>query len=111
MSFSGARRVPAPQNDPNLTYAPGSPERAQLKTKLDEMAGQRLDIPLVIGGCEVRTGRTAQAVMPHNHAHVLADWHKAGKAEVEQAIKAAADARREWANWPWEDRAARTPEL
>ena len=105
-SFSGARRVPAPQNDPNLTYAPGSPERAQLKAKLAELAGQRVDIPLIIGGQEVRTGNTAQAVMPHKHAHVLADWHKAGRKEVEQAITAATAARREWAAWPWEDRAA-----
>jgi 1-pyrroline-5-carboxylate dehydrogenase len=106
MAFSGARRVPPPQNEPNLTYAPGSPERAELKAKLSELAGQRIDIPLVIGGREVRTGKTAQAVMPHKHAHVLADWHKAGKADVEQAIKAATEARREWANWPWEERAA-----
>jgi 1-pyrroline-5-carboxylate dehydrogenase len=105
-SFSGARRVPAPHNEPNLTYAPGTAERAQLKAKLKELAGQRLDIPLVIGGREVRTGKTAHAVMPHKHAHVLADWHKAGPAEVEQAITAAIEARREWASWPWEDRAA-----
>jgi 1-pyrroline-5-carboxylate dehydrogenase len=105
-AFSGARRVPPPQNDPNLSYAPGSPERAELKAKLKAMADQRVDIPLVIGGREVRTGNTAQTVMPHKHAHVLADWHKAGKSEVEQAIAAAVGARREWANWPWEDRAA-----
>jgi 1-pyrroline-5-carboxylate dehydrogenase len=104
--FSGARRVPPPQNDPNLTYAPGSPERAELKAKLKAMADQRIDIPLVIGGREVRTGNTAQTVMPHKHAHVLADWHKAGRTEVEQAITAAVNARRDWANWPWEDRAA-----
>jgi 1-pyrroline-5-carboxylate dehydrogenase len=106
MSFSGSRRVPAPQNDPNLTYAPGSAERAELKAKLKAMAGQRVDIPLVIGAREVRTGTTAQTVMPHDHSHVLADWHKAGRAEVEQAIAAAVAARREWANWPWEERAA-----
>jgi 1-pyrroline-5-carboxylate dehydrogenase len=106
MSFSGTRRVPPPHNDPNLTYAPGSPERAELKAKLKELANQRLDIPLVIGGCEVRTGHTAQAVMPHAHAHVLADWHKAGRKEVDRAIRAAAHARRDWASWPWEDRAA-----
>jgi 1-pyrroline-5-carboxylate dehydrogenase len=105
-AFSGARRVPPPQNDPNLSYAPGSPERAELKAKLKAMGDQRLDIPLLIGGCEVRTGNTAQTVMPHKHAHVLADWHKAGKTEVEQAIAAAVKARRDWANWPWEDRAA-----
>jgi 1-pyrroline-5-carboxylate dehydrogenase len=106
MSFSGVRRVPPPQNDPNLTYAPGTPERAELKARLKAMAGQRIEIPVVIGGKEIRTGRTAQTVMPHKHAHVLADWHKAGKAEVEQAIAAAVEARREWANWPWEERAA-----
>jgi 1-pyrroline-5-carboxylate dehydrogenase len=106
MSFSGARRVPPPQNEPNLTYAPGSPERKELKAKLTEMSGQRLDIPLVIGGREIRTGKTAQTVMPHKHGHVLADWHKAGRQEVEQAIRAAVDARREWASWPWEERAA-----
>jgi 1-pyrroline-5-carboxylate dehydrogenase len=105
-AFSGARRVPPPQNDPNLSYAPGFPERAELKAKLKAMADQRVDIPLVIGGREVRTGNTAQTVMPHKHAHVLADWHKAGRSEVEQAIAAAVAARREWANWPWEDRAA-----
>src|SRR5690606_3114491 len=55
---------------------------------------------------EVRTGNTAQTVMPHKHGHVLADWHKAGPAEVQQAIDAAVDARREWARWPWEERAA-----
>ncbi len=105
-SFSGVRRIPAPQNDPNLSYAPGSPERAEIKERLAAMAGERIEIPVVIGGKAIRTGKTAQAVMPHKHAHVLADWHKAGAREVEQAIAAAAEARREWANWPWEDRAA-----
>ena len=70
------------------------------------MAAERLDIPLVIGGKEVRTGRTAQAVMPHDHKHVLADYHLAGPEHVQQAIAAAAEARREWGSWPWEDRAA-----
>jgi len=106
MSFSGNRRVPAAQNDPNLVYAPGSPERAEIKARLKEMAAERIDIPLVIGGREVRTKRTGQAVMPHKHSHVLADWHKAGAGEVRQAIRAAASARREWSNWPWEERAA-----
>ena len=105
-SFSGARRVPPPHNDPNFTYAPGSPERAQLKCKLSEMAAQRIEIPLVIGGKEVRTGKVAQAVMPHKHSHVLADWHKAGTKEVQQAVAVAVETRREWANWPWEERAA-----
>jgi 1-pyrroline-5-carboxylate dehydrogenase len=105
-SFSGVRRVPPPQNDPNLTYAPGSPERAEIKARLAAMAAERLEIPVVIGGRAIRTGKTAQAVMPHKHAHVLADYHKAGAKEVRQAVEAALEARREWANWPWEDRAA-----
>src|SRR3712207_3043431 len=105
-SFSGVRRVPPPQNDPNLTYAPGSPERAALKSRLTAMADERIDIPAIIGGKEIRGGSTAHAVMPHKHAHVLADWHKAGAADVATAVKAAAEARREWAEWAWEERAA-----
>ncbi len=70
------------------------------------MAAEQLDIPLVIGGREIRTGRTAKSVMPHDHKHVLAEYHLAGPEHVAQAIAAAADARREWGSWPWEDRAA-----
>ena len=83
-SLSAIRRVPPPANEPVRSYAPGSPERARLKQRLDAMARERIDVPLVIGGRAVRTGDTAQAVMPHAHAHVLADWHKAGR---EQARK------------------------
>ncbi len=104
--FNGTRRVPQPVNDPNLTYAPGSPERAELKARLKQMASERIDIPIVIGGKEIRTGRTQHAVMPHDHRHVLADWHAADAGLVQQAIDAALAARREWASWPWEDRAA-----
>ena len=105
-AFNGNRRVPPPVNEPVRSYAPGSPERDELKARLTAMAGERIDIPLVIGGREVRTGRTAQAVMPHDHGHVLADWHKASAENVEQAIAAAADAHRDWSAWSWEDRAA-----
>jgi 1-pyrroline-5-carboxylate dehydrogenase len=104
--FSGTRRIPLPQNEPNLSYAPGSPERAELKSRLAAMAGERIDIPVVIGGKEIRTGATEQAVMPHRHGHVLADWHKADAAQVKKAVEAAREARREWASWSWEDRAA-----
>jgi len=89
-AFNGNRRVPPPVNEPVRSYAPGSPERDELKARLDAMAGERIDIPLVIGGREVRTGRTAQSVMPHDHGHILADWHKASAEHVEQAITAAA---------------------
>jgi len=99
-------RIPLPVNEPNLTYLPGSPERAALKARLASMAAERIDIPLIIGGCEIRTGQVGQAVMPHDHRHVLADWHKGALQHVEQAIAAAAKAHREWSSWPLEDRAA-----
>ncbi|HEY7412806.1 MAG TPA: L-glutamate gamma-semialdehyde dehydrogenase [Vicinamibacteria bacterium] len=105
-AFNGVRRVPAPVNEPVKAYGPGSPEKAELKARLRAMAGERVEIPLVVGGREVRTGRTSPAVMPHDHAHVLGEFHHASPAEVEQAVAAAAAAHREWSAWPWEDRAA-----
>jgi 1-pyrroline-5-carboxylate dehydrogenase len=105
-AFAGVRRVPDPVNEPTRAYAPGSPERAELKARLASMAAEKIEIPLVIGGREIRTGHTEKAVMPHNHRHVLAEYHMAAPEHIEQAIAAAAAARREWASWPWEDRAA-----
>src|SRR2546421_207359 len=106
MSSHGIFRVPEPFNEPVLGYEPGSPERAALRQRLDELSGQRLEIPLVIGGEEVQTGDTFEAVMPHKRNHVLADVHKGGTAEVHRAIAAAADAWEDWSRTPWEDRAA-----
>ena len=106
MSFNGIPRVPEPVNDFNRSYLPGSPERAELKKRLKEMAAERVDIPIVIGGREIRTGRTQPVVMPHNHRHVLGEWHAAGPEHVQQAIAAAAAARHEWASWAWHERAA-----
>jgi 1-pyrroline-5-carboxylate dehydrogenase len=105
-AFAGTPHVPAPQNDPNRAYLPGSPERAALKARLKQMAGERADIPLIIGGAEVRTGNVRQVVMPHDHAHVLGDWHVAEADHVSDAITAAIKARREWASWSLPDRAA-----
>jgi 1-pyrroline-5-carboxylate dehydrogenase len=105
-SFNGTRRVPAPLNEPTRSYAPGSPERASLKARLKAMAGETADIPLVIGGRDVRTGNVGKAVMPHDHRHVLGEYHKATPELVAHAVDAARAARREWASWPWEDRAA-----
>jgi 1-pyrroline-5-carboxylate dehydrogenase len=105
-AFAGIPRVPTPVNDPNKSYLPGSPERAELKARLAEMSGERIEIPLIIGGEEIRTGRLHQAVMPHNHQHVLADWHGAESEHVLRAIQAANEARREWASWAWHERAA-----
>jgi 1-pyrroline-5-carboxylate dehydrogenase len=98
--------VPVPVNEPVLSYAPGTSERAALKTALERMAGEEIEIPLVIGGREVRTGNTDVQVMPHDHGHVLARYHKAGPAEVRQAIEASQKAWRDWSEWPWEDRLA-----
>src|SRR5437764_14317246 len=77
-AFAGIRRVPQPINEPNKTYAPGSPEKATLKARLKSMAAERIEIPLIIGGREIRTGKLEKSVMPHDHGHVLAEYHLAG---------------------------------
>ena len=104
--FAGTRRIPPAVNEPIRSYAPGSPEKLALKERLSTMANERVDIPLIIDGRDVRTGELAHVVMPHDHQHVLADWHMATPGHVEQAIAAANRARHDWGNWPWEDRAA-----
>ena len=103
---NGAYRIPEPRNEPVLTYAPGTPERGALKARLAELGGRELEIPLVIGGREVRTGRLADARVPHRHAQRLARWHQAGPAEVQAAIEAAMAARKGWAATAPHDRAA-----
>jgi 1-pyrroline-5-carboxylate dehydrogenase len=69
--------IPEPRNEPVLGYLPGSPEKAELKAALQAMASEQVEIPLFIGGQEVRTGRLADCVMPHDHAHKLGSYHKA----------------------------------
>jgi 1-pyrroline-5-carboxylate dehydrogenase len=103
---NGIVPVPTPVNEPIRAYAPGSPEKASLKAKLGQMLAEEIEIPLIIGGEEVRTGNTAKAVCPHDHGHVLGVYHKAGEAEVAQAIEASQAAWREWSEMPWEHRAA-----
>jgi 1-pyrroline-5-carboxylate dehydrogenase len=105
VGFNGARRTPPPVNEPVRSYAPGTPERAELKARLDSMSAEQADIPIVVGGREIRTGDTAQIVMPHAHQHVLGTWHAATTEHVAQAIKAAERARADWGNWPFEERA------
>ena len=105
-AINGRRRVPRPENDPNLTYAPGTPARDELKARLSTMAAETVDIPIVIGGKEIRSGDTASSVMPHKHGHVLGKFHKANAGHVRQAVDAALAARKEWSSWPFEDRAA-----
>ncbi|HEY3050384.1 MAG TPA: L-glutamate gamma-semialdehyde dehydrogenase [Gaiellaceae bacterium] len=106
MSAPGIFRPPKPTNEPVKDYAPGSPERQELRRRLDQMQAERIELPLVIGGEEVTTGTTAEVVMPHKKDHVLADVQQGGPAEVERAIDAAAAAWEHWSRLPWEERAA-----
>src|SRR6266496_3206289 len=98
--------IPPPRNEPVLSHAPGTEERVELKRVLKELSARVLDIPVVVGGREVRTGKTVDAVMPHCHRHVLAKVHQAGPKEVTAAVKAARDAWRDWSSWSLADRAA-----
>ena len=99
-------RIAMPQNEPTLSYAPNSPERAALKAQLEKMAAQKIEIPLLIGGKEVRTGKTKEARMPHKHAHVLGTYHESDPALVQKAIEAALAAKHDWENTPFHERAA-----
>ena len=97
--------IPIPVNEPIKDYDPGSPEKASLQAKADELSSQVIDIPLVIGGEEIRTGNTAQCIMPHDHEHVLANFHQASEKEVEMAINASQEAWQSWSKKPLEERA------
>jgi 1-pyrroline-5-carboxylate dehydrogenase len=97
--------LPPAVNEPVKGYAPGSPERAAIKARLETMSRERIELPLVIGGYELRTGALQPCVMPHAHAHVMADAHMAGRTEIEAAINAALDARAAWSAMPWQERA------
>jgi len=95
-----------PGNEPVRSYAPGSAEKKSLKKRLDEMMDEEIEIPVLIGGREVRTGDVATAVCPHDHKKVLARYHQAGAKEVEEAARAAKDAWHAWSETSWEARAA-----
>ncbi|MCB1008725.1 MAG: aldehyde dehydrogenase family protein, partial [Acidobacteria bacterium] len=104
--LNGIVRVPPPVNDPIRAYRPGSAERASIKKRLQEMASEQIEIPLIIGGKEVRTGKLGKAICPHEHGHVLATYHQAGPAEIDAAVAAAGKAWKEWSETPWEARVA-----
>lgn len=95
-----------PKNEPGYSYAPGTPERQLLKEELERQFNQCIEIPCIIGGKEVKTGDLGDVVMPTNHKHVLAKYHKAGTKEVQAAIDAAMAAKQEWENTPWIERAS-----
>ncbi len=99
-------KVPTPVNEPVKGYAHGSPEKAEMKAALKKMAGQKIEIPLVIGGEEIRTGKLVNCVQPQKHNHVLGQYHQGGEKEVKMAIKAAQKAKKGWAATPFEHRAA-----
>ena len=105
-AFNGRRRVPPPVNEPVRSYSPGSSERGSIKARLNHMAGEKIDIPLIIGGKEVKTGTCAAVVMPHDHHHMLGAYHKATEQHVLHAVEAARVAQKEWAAWSFDDRAA-----
>jgi 1-pyrroline-5-carboxylate dehydrogenase len=103
---NGVIRIPTPINEPVRSYAPGSPERASIKKQLDAMLKEEIEIPLIIGGQEIRNGNTAKAVCPFDHKHVLATYHQAGEKEVKMAIEASQEAWKTWSEMHWLDRAA-----
>ena len=99
-------KTPAPINEVIRSYAPGSPEKTSLKTRIIEMKSQQIDVPLIIGGEEIRTGDSAEMRIPHDHAHVLGVYHRASEKEVNMAVDAAMQAQTAWAAMPWEQRVA-----
>ncbi|MGH8279163.1 MAG: L-glutamate gamma-semialdehyde dehydrogenase [Gammaproteobacteria bacterium] len=99
-------RVPTPSNEPVLSYAPGSPERKELKNVLTRMTAERIEIPLVIGGQEVHSDTLGEVRMPHDHQHVLATYHQAEAKQVNAAIEAALAAKPAWEALGFAERAA-----
>lgn len=104
--MTGFFKVPIPHNEPVKHYAPGSPERIELKKKIAEMRSEHRDIPMFIGGQEVRSKTTIDLRPPHDHQHLLGHFHKSEKAHVTQAINAALAARESWHKMEWEQRAS-----
>ncbi len=103
---NGFFNVPIPKNEPVKSYAPGSKERAELKAALQELKSKEIDAPMYIGGKEVRTGNTVTMHPPHELSHTLGRYHRGDRTHVKQAIEAALEARKKWAETPWEERAA-----
>ena len=98
--------VPKAINEPVKSYAPGSPERKELQAMYAALKNSTTDAPMIIGGKEIRTGKTVSMHPPHDRAHLLGNYHQGTAEHVNQAIAAALEARKTWANTPWQDRAA-----
>jgi 1-pyrroline-5-carboxylate dehydrogenase len=103
--FNGIFRIPQPVNEPCLQYAPGSPERTELSSKLQEMLDGQMEVPMIIDGQEVRNGNLADIRCPHNHQQMLGKYHQADGEYAIKAIDAAEKAKKEWGQMPWESRA------
>lgn len=103
---NGFFNVPYPTNEPVFSYAPGTKERQLLKKALEEARSKQLDIPMYIGGEEVRTGKKGKLSPPHDHQHILGHFHEGDRSHVEQAITAALNAKELWSNMSWEHRAS-----
>jgi len=103
--FNGIFRVPQPANEPCLQYSPGSEERAELKARLKEMLGEQVEVPMIIGGEEVRNGNLADIRCPHDHRHILGRYHQADASFVTKAVDAAEKTKSQWGQMPWESRA------
>ena len=104
--MNGIIKVPTPFNEPIFSFAPGSPEKKALKKQLEKMLGEEIEIPLIIGGKEVRTGDFADCRCPHDHQHLLGRYHKAGPKELDLAVKEAKKAWKDWSEMDWVSRAA-----
>lgn len=102
----GVYRLPQITNEPVKTYAPGSPERAALKARIEELKNTVVDLPMIIGGQEVRTGKLNDIRPPHDHAHLLGHYHQGDATHVQMAIDAALKAKPAWEKMSWESRAA-----
>ena len=102
----GFFNVPTAVNEPVKNYAPGSPERKALKAALTQMRATKMDIPMHIGGKQIRTGNKVRMAPPHDHKHTLGNFHKGDKTHVQKAIDAALAAKAKWENLSWEHRAS-----
>nr|MBN2277742.1 L-glutamate gamma-semialdehyde dehydrogenase [candidate division Zixibacteria bacterium] len=102
----GIYKVPVPKNEPVRAYAPGTPDRIKLEDAIKELKKTRIDVPMVIGGREIRVGDPIKITAPHDHALELGQYYQGGREEIETAVKAALAAKKDWENMPWEERAA-----
>lgn len=102
----GFFNVPKAVNEPVKSYAPNSPEKAAVLAAYKKMWNETIDVPMYIGSEQIKTGNTRTMSAPHDHQHIVGTYHLAEKSHVEKAISSALEARKKWANMPWEHRAA-----